>query len=98
MNDDNGFEFFNGDLQQQYFNYYLFSEIMDDNQDIHPQAQTNCHDMYLPPINSPQPFTQKYEDYLKNRRVQKHVDFSAVVFYISLIYFIVLVVAAMFLI
>ena len=27
---DGGFEFFNGDIQQQYFNYYMYTEMTDD--------------------------------------------------------------------
>lgn len=96
MNDDNGFEFFNGDLQQQYFNYYLFSEMMNDDSYETPHQQTYRHDMYLPPPDSPQPFTQKYDDYLKNRTSQTRVDFSSVMFYIALAFYLALVIAAVF--
>ncbi len=27
---DDGYEFFNGDIQQQYFNYYAYTQITDD--------------------------------------------------------------------
>lgn len=94
MNDDNGFEFFNGDLQQQYFNYYLFSTVMQNEQ---PPQQMNipmcCQQ--LPDLRSPQPFTKKYEDYLNSRKPQSSFDPSRLICCLSIIAYIALVIATL---
>ena len=109
MNDNNGFEFYNGDLQGQYFNYYMMlmmmeeADDMDISDDIYPQAPTFGGRVYRQdtyyrqdiPLNtkSSQAYTENYGEYPRGRRYSSPSGANIMVYGAVLFYIILIIMA-----
>ncbi len=102
---DDGFGLFSDDPQEQLFYYYAYTqmtgddpfELFDDElpQDSYLPPRTNApkgafHSSSYRPDTQVHPHTQKYADYLQNRRKRSNTSVSDIIFVIGLIYFIAL--------
>ena len=100
MYNDDGFEFFNGDIQQQYFNYYMYTEMTDDDpyglfEDDAPQQRRSSpyrSDEHMYPRQADRPYENRYQG---DSSSQRSVGFSTLILCLALIFYIVLMLIVM---
>ena len=99
--DDDGFGLFSDDPQEQFFGYYYYTQMTGDDplelfdDELPPRAdspQGAFHSSSSRPTGKVQPHTQRYADYLENRRPKSRFSLSGFISFIGILFFIALVI------
>ena len=102
-NDYDGFEFFNGDIQQQYFNYYAYTQVSGDDpfglfEDETDDLCEQQHECIFKDDCRRAPRQSQHDSDTQHRRHQHDGSsrtLSSVVWHISVVFYALLMIAAL---